>query len=767
MTRAFLVVLVLAGCNMDVRVDPAGHRCNELDPCPTGFECVSFSCRAVGLSGGGGAGGGFITAGGVAGGLPMAGGVGGGTPIAGGTAGGGMVAGGGAGGGDACAAVTCTTPPAAVCMGTVARSFSGPGRCEPSTGQCVFPSFDLECAPSTCASGVCALTVTQVGPRLRFPVRALDLAPDAGGASAVAVGPSSQVASWNGTRWTTVTAPTPGVSLNAVNFVSPNVAWIVGDSRTAWRFDRATQAFVSTPSPSLSGSARLIGVDGTSESAVSVADDSGNWARWSGSAWTSGVLPAPASGFRMNDLWVDEAGRERIAGSCLNSSGLRRSCVAYRDLAGQGQWFVDTAINETRPCVSVGPWVEFSMANPQDALCGFADNDSLRHVFLTGNFFATPLTLPVGNGIVGITGGPLTGGSRNVWVLTASILGTGRLSRLTGTGAAPMPVAQLDTFFGDEALSPSESSGVLVAEVDRLRSVNNVFYRRTAPTERTDALDLGVDFTGVTTFGGELTLVSNKGDLAIKRAGGEVFEFRRPPSVSPQYNVEDADGRNGMSGVLVVGRDGINQGLIARISFAAYTRVASVAATQFKGVCRASETEAFAVGTSGALFSIPMTGTPTRDLTVTTMNDLFAVDCPTPGEGVACGANGTVLVRRSNGPWTPAPAFPVAGKTLTSCKVLGGAVYVAGDGVFARLSMGAGQWAMLPAQAGLDHLLVRAPNDVLATSVSNSMNFDVVRYDGMGWSTVLPRVSGSPGGGVQVGARVVWGGSAGALVEGR
>jgi hypothetical protein len=32
------------------------------------------------------------------------------------------------------------------------------------------------------------------------------------------------------------------------------------------------------------------------------------------------------------------------------------------------------------------------------------------------------------------------------------------------------------------------------------------------------------------------------------------------------------------SGVLVVGRDGINQGLIGRISFASYTRVASVSA---------------------------------------------------------------------------------------------------------------------------------------------------------------------------------------------
>jgi hypothetical protein len=763
--RAALIIAALAAaaCNMDVRVDPAGHRCNELDACPPGYECVSFSCRAVGGLGGGVTGGGFITMGG--GDAVGGGGAGGG--VGGGVGGGGVLAGGGAGGGDACANVTCTTVPAATCMGSVARTFTGTGRCEPATGQCVFPSFDLECAPGACVAGVCPLTVTQVGPRVRFPIRALDLAPGSTGSVAVAVGANSQVASWNGTRWTTVTPPTPAVTLRAVNFVSPTVAWIVGESRTAWRFDRTTQSFLSTPTPSLSGSARFVAVDGPSESAVLVADDVGNFAKWNGSAWTSGALPTTTNGgFQMNGVWVDETGRERIAGSCLNGSGLRRSCVAYRNPGTNNMWFIDTALNETRSCASVGPWVEIPDAGAQDALCGFADNESVRHVS-TGTFLTNPnLVLGTGAGIVGITGAPPSASTRPVWVLTASILGTGRLYRLTGTGASPMPVPQLDTFFGDEALSPSESAGVLVAEVDPLRGVNNVFYRRTAPVERTEALDLGLDFTGVTTFGGELTLVSSRGDLAIKRDGGEVFEFRRPPT-TPQYNLEDADGRHGSSSILAVGRDGANQGLIARLSFPSYTRIASVPGTQFKAVCRASENEAFAVGTGGALFSIPMSGTPTRDGAVTTVADLLSVDCPVPGEGVACGANSTVLVRTAGGAWTVAPPFPIAGKELKSCKVLGGTVYAAGDGAFGRLSRGASQWVMLPGQPGLDHLVVRAPNDVFATSVSNSMNFDVVRYDGTAWTTVLPRISGVPGGGVQVGARVVWGGSAGALVEGR
>ncbi|MCA2980684.1 MAG: hypothetical protein INH41_31820 [Myxococcaceae bacterium] len=663
--------------------------------------------------------------------------------------------------------MSCRAPPPATCLGQVARSYAEPGRCEPTTGACVYPSFDLDCAPGACAAGICALTVTQVGPRLRFPIRAIDLAPGSTGSVALAVGADSQVAAWNGTRWAPVTPPAEGVALTAVNFVSPTVAWVVGERRTAWRFDRASASFVATPAPPLPGSAVVIGADGTSEASVLIADDSGGFARWNGSAWAGGSLPtSSASDYELTSLWVDETGRERIAGACRNMAGLRRTCAAYRNLATSSTWFVDTAVSETRRCARIGPWVEVPMSAGQDALCGFDDNESVRHVS-TGTFLSNPaLVLGVGAGVVGITGGPPSGGTRSVWVLTSSSGGVGRLYRLTGSGSAPMPVAQLDTFFGSEALSPSESAGVLVAESDRASGVNNVFYRRTAPVERTEALDLGLDFAGVTTFAGELTLVSSRGDLAVKRDGGEVFEFRRPPP-SPQYNVEDADGRNGSAAVLVVGRDGASQGLIARVSMAGYTRIASVPGTQFRAVCRASDAEAFAVGTQGALFSIPMSGAPTRDLSVTTVSDLAAVDCPAPGEAVACGANGTVLIRTGGGPWQPAPALPTPGKLLTSCKLLGSTVYVAGDGVFGRLLRGATQWSMLPALPGLDHLLPRAPNDVLATSAANPSQFDVVRYDGTAWSVVLARVSGRPGGGVQVGLKVVLGGSAGALVEGR
>lgn len=799
-----LGTLALA-CNTMVRVDPEGHRCNELDPCPTGYACVAFACRLTSSPLGGGAffGGGFTTGGGESGGgdatggggvmngggdtaggasggvAPTSGGstaggftAGGSTAggsTAGGFTGGGSTGGGATGGGSACAQVMCNTVPAPACMGArTARAFLPPGRCEPATGTCLFDVVDTDCGTGSCANGLCSLSVTQTAPRVRFRISAIDVAPGSGGSTVLAVGTQGQVAAWNGTRWQSVTPPVAGQSLRAVNFTSQNLAWVVGGNRTVWRWDRATQTFLATPAPSgLSPTATLIGVDGVNDTSVLVADTAGNWAKWNGTTWASGALPTTsASAFNMTSVWVDETQRERIAGSCNNAMGGRRSCVGYRNpmMSPPGTWFVDVEDADSRQCVSVGPWVDVPASGGQDALCGFDDNASLRHT-PQGDLVTSGLSLSTGTGIVGITGGPPSALTRPVWLLTSSLSGQGRLYRLTGTGAAPAPVAQLDTFFGEEHLSPSESTGVVVSETEPVKGVNNVFYRRTAPTERTEALDLGLDFAGVTSFLNELTLVSSDGDLAIQRTGTETFEFRRPPSSGPQYNIEDAEGRNGAMAVLVVGRDGANAGLIARVSMSGYTRLTTSApGTTFKAVCRASDVEAWAVGTGGAVFSIGAT-LATRDSSVVTVNDLLGVDCPLSGEAVACGANSTVLRKTATG-WVPVP-FPIPGRTLTSCKLRFGSLWVAGDGVFARLDPGSTTWTMLPARGALGHLVVRAPNDVLGLSSANASNFDVVRYDGMAWSTVLSGVSGTPGGGVQVGGRVVWGASAGVLVEGR
>ncbi|MCA2981797.1 MAG: hypothetical protein INH37_26270, partial [Myxococcaceae bacterium] len=54
---AVITAVALAACNADVRVDPEGYRCNELDPCPLGYACVAFVCRVADGAGGGEAGG--------------------------------------------------------------------------------------------------------------------------------------------------------------------------------------------------------------------------------------------------------------------------------------------------------------------------------------------------------------------------------------------------------------------------------------------------------------------------------------------------------------------------------------------------------------------------------------------------------------------------------------------------------------------------------------------------------------------------------------
>lgn len=764
MKSSWALLLLFVACNANVQVDPEGHRCSELESCGAGYVCVDLVCRAMpGATGGGSVTGGGTTSGGAAGGF------GGGSTVGGGVAGG-AVAGGDGGGsapdGGSCLNVTCISPPKAECRGSVARSYELSGRCV--SGGCVYEPFELDCAPGTCVDGSCPMAVTQTGPRVRFRVTAVDVAPGSNGASVLVAGERSQVSHWNGTSWLTIAPPAPNIGVRAINFTSQNTAWLVGENRTVWRFDRTTRAFVSTPAPTgLSATGTIIGVDGVSDSLVLIADAIGNFGKWNGTTWTTGALPTTmASGFAMTSVWVDENQRERIAGSCLNSTSMRRSCVAYRNplsATNPTVWYVDSDMSDARSCVSLGPWVEVPVSGGQDALCGYDDNESRRHSTL-GNFTTGSPVLTTGTGLVGITGGPPSAGTRPVWVLTSSILGQGRLSRLSGVSPNVTATAQLDTFFGDEHLSPSESNGVVVAETAPSTGLNNIFFRRITPTERTEALDLGLDFVGVTHGNQELTLVSSAGDLAVKRQGSELFEFRRPPPGSPQYRVEDAEARNGQA-VLVVGRDGANAGLISRVSFQGYTHLVTTApSTTFKAVCRASDSEAWAVGTGGAVFSIGMTAA-TREASVTTVADLYDVDCPVVGQAVACGADSTILRSTSSGTWQ-AIAFPTPGLTFTTCRLINGGLWVGGDAVFARYDLASQTWLQLAPRSNLSNLVVRAPNDIFATT-SSANTFDVVHFDGSQWTNALAGITGKPKGGVGVGPRIVFGGTAGVLVEGR
>jgi hypothetical protein len=201
---------------------------------------------------------------------------------------------------------------------------------------------------------------------------------------------------------------------------------------------------------------------------------------------------------------------------------------------------------------------------------------------------------------------------------------------------------------------------------------------------------------------------------------------------------------------------------------AGYTRVSTQSGTVMNAVCRVSDTEGWAVGNAGTLLSVDATGA--HAVASNTTADLLSVDC-SAGSAIACGTNGTVL-RYANGAWAPVlPGFPLA-RTLSACRQTGSVVLVGGDNVFASLANGA--WTQLPAKGGLSGLVARSAADVYASvlvtpaSSSGPGSSAIYRFDGTRWSAnPLASVSGVAGGGVQIGARVVFGGTGGVLVEGR
>jgi uncharacterized repeat protein (TIGR01451 family) len=88
-------------------------------------------------------------------------------------------------------------------------------------------------------------------------------------------------------RWTPVVTPTAN-RLQAVDEISPNDVWAVGEDTEHW--DGTGWTVVSSPNIGL-----LYGVAGTSSSDVWVASGSGQVERWDGSKWTLQNPPLPAS----------------------------------------------------------------------------------------------------------------------------------------------------------------------------------------------------------------------------------------------------------------------------------------------------------------------------------------------------------------------------------------------------------------------------------------------------------------------------------------
>ena len=317
----------------------------------------------------------------------------------------------------------------------------------------------------------------------------------------------------------------------------------------------------------------------------------------------------------------------------------------------------------------------------------------------------------------------------------------------------------LGDFYMDKvSMSRTESGAVLVAETDVVNGVNNL-YRRSSTAS--DMLDLGENWSAVSGNAGTLILGSEVGDLAQRLPGANLWQFRRGPFVA----ITDLAAANG-TGVLVAGKGGKLERFVLGAVTPTVTPIASgTTTTDFNGLCRVSDLEAYAVGSGGAIRSVNTTQATSSSMSSPTSRNLLSIDCVFPGSAIACGQAGTVL-RLAGGTWAALPfAFPNPSVDLTSCKVVNNVLWAAGDNAFYKIDLGAPSpaWQQLPPQPRLSRLNVVSASDVYALSGISR----VVRFDGTVWTTVFTTSSGTLVGGGQVGGKVVYGGSLGTLVEGQ
>jgi hypothetical protein len=250
-----------------------------------------------------------------------------------------------------------------------------------------------------------------------------------------------------------------------------------------------------------------------------------------------------------------------------------------------------------------------------------------------------------------------------------------------------------------------------------------------------------------------LVVLSPFNDVGVRAAGnGTRWTFRRGPAAE----TTDLVAGNGFAGIS--GRAGALYRFSIALGFSKVT-LSPTSTTDLNALCRATDSELYTVGNSGIIYSWNGGGTASS-MTSPTSKNLLDVHCPVAGTAVACGQDGTVLQLR-NGNWgAVTPAFPNATAQLTSCRQVGGAIFVAGDGVFASFQGGA--WTMLANRAQLSDLVPLSATDIYAASGS-----EVVRFDGTSWTSrfnAAPQVLRAGG---QVGARVVYAGGAGVVVEGQ
>lgn len=651
-------------------------------------------------------------------------------------------------GADLCAQKSCDTPPAPTCAESARREYQAHGRCDPTSGQCAYDFVDMPCDVG-CARGQCIpreAAFTQVGPGVRFPIRAIDQASNSGGALVAAVGDGGRLAWWNGAVWAEVGGASQA-RLEAVRFVTGTLAYVAGADGTLWAWRPGTGSVTPLTPPGAAG-IDFVDVAGRAENDVLVVSGTGAFWRLASGSWAQGKLPTANAPYVITSAFIDEVGHERVGGSCKNGS-----CVAFRS-AATGSWRVDT-MGDQLGVTAVGGGFTQPTAVSGEALTARGPGTLAEHS--NYGFFTQLQASLSGARVVGIAAQHTTAGgaSRQVYVLTSPGGGqVGQLARLAKSlPGVPLSVTPaLDLTFPRVMLGPTEATGVIVAEASAAGG-NNVF-RRSVQVDQ--ALDVGEDLAGASyDDAGGLVLVGASGVVAVRAAGAATFVFRRAPQ---PVVIESLEARRG-TGTLVAGRLVGGPGVVYQVAAGAFIEVGTTPGVQWNAVCRVSDAEGWVVGSGGAIASVTSQGL--LRVPSPTTADLLALDCG-PGYAIAAGRQG-VVVQRVGGAWVTQPSFPGGGAVTGIGRTPTGVVYAAG-GAFARFE--GGQWVTLPDVPGLTRLVVRGDNDVYGAGTQGTVTA-LSRFDGLRWGAPIMKLSGGLRGGVHVGGKVVWGGTAGAVVVGQ
>lgn len=661
--------------------------------------------------------------------------------------------------GDKCAGVSCLKPPPASCIGNIIQTYDPVGVCAPMTGQCSYPPNTGAACVGGCAFGKCipqALTFSRRFPGVSFPITAIDMAPVTG--DVLVAGAAGQLALRTGDSWRLLTSATTA-RLASAAWLAPGRALVVGERGVVLQVLSASGTVSQAVGAPGSVSTNFVSVHGRNGDGLIVSDQ-GLWARLGTSGWSQGTFPSSSAPHAMRSAYIDELGREHVAGRC----GMR-SCVVVRFNASIG-WFADMTSDpgDVQGFVWAGPSFDIPpMSTSQsESLVGRADRTLVRHQ-ANGNFdtAGVPPLPPDAGPLVSIAPGPAPGASREVFVLTGRAPGISpRLFRLTKGAVAAVPSLVFNAG-ADVVLSRSEVQGVVAAEsLDAgLGKTRNTIISVSTAGER--LLDVSEPFTAVSEVGGQVLLATAHGDVLVGGPAG----FTRYPDAG--LRIVDAEGRNG-NGVLLSGRSAAGSPTVARFHQGAFSSASLPGLGELLAVCRSSDAEGWAVGTGGTIASVSLDGgvvTLTKATSVSAAT-LRAVQCGGPGVAYACGDDSTVLELSGGVFRRLGPAFPAAGVSLLACDVIDGVLHVAADGHFARLDRSGTSWVPLPAQPGLTRLVVRGANDVYGAANGGPSGFQIVRFNGLAWSQMAVSAVRLEGGG-QVGMKVVFAGADGTVVEGQ